>query len=60
VAAASYLLENPEARTHMASGVNPYGDGKAAARIVTALLNQRTGVQTSEVTPEAELQFVTR
>ena len=60
VAAASYLLENPDARAQMASGINPYGDGKAAAWIVEALLNQRTEVPTAEVIPEAELQFVTR
>jgi UDP-N-acetylglucosamine 2-epimerase (non-hydrolysing) len=39
VAAASYLIENPPARAEMASGVNPYGDGKAAGRIVAALLD---------------------
>jgi len=39
VAAASYLIENPPARAEMASAVNPYGDGKAASRIVAALLD---------------------
>lgn len=38
VAEASRLLRDPAARAAMASGVNPYGDGKAAARIVAALL----------------------
>ena len=32
------LLEDPEARREMATGRNPYGDGKAAERIVQALL----------------------
>ena len=32
------LLTDPSAHRAMASGVNPYGDGKAAQRIVTALL----------------------
>lgn len=38
-AAASHLIENPQARTEMVSGVNPFGDGKAASRIVAALLD---------------------
>jgi UDP-N-acetylglucosamine 2-epimerase len=45
VAAASYLLENPQARAEMASGVNPYGDGKAASRIVAALLDHASRKQ---------------
>jgi UDP-N-acetylglucosamine 2-epimerase len=32
------LLSDPEARAVMARGVNPYGDGHAAVRIVAALL----------------------
>lgn len=39
VAAASHLIENPHARAEMSSRVNPYGDGKAAGRIVAALLD---------------------
>jgi UDP-N-acetylglucosamine 2-epimerase (non-hydrolysing) len=35
---ASRLLRNPSALAAMASGVNPYGDGRAAGRIVSALL----------------------
>jgi UDP-N-acetylglucosamine 2-epimerase (non-hydrolysing) len=52
VAAASHLLENPEARAQMMPGVNPYGDGKAAGRIVAALLAHSKLNQTSEE-PEA-------
>ncbi len=40
VAAAVRLLEDPEAHTAMARCVNPYGDGRAAARIVAALLGE--------------------
>jgi UDP-N-acetylglucosamine 2-epimerase (non-hydrolysing) len=35
---ASHLLKDPKARAAMASGANPYGDGKASQRIVEALL----------------------
>jgi UDP-N-acetylglucosamine 2-epimerase len=35
---ASRLLRDPSARKAMASGENPYGDGRAAERIVRALL----------------------
>lgn len=35
------LLVNASAYAAMASGVNPYGDGRAAARIVSDLLTQR-------------------
>jgi len=38
VAEASYLIENPDARRKMTSADNPYGDGRAADRIVSALL----------------------
>ncbi len=34
VAHASRLLDDPEAYQAMANAVNPYGDGRAAARIV--------------------------
>ncbi len=34
------LLQNPEAYQNMAHAINPYGDGKACARIVDALLYQ--------------------
>jgi UDP-N-acetylglucosamine 2-epimerase (non-hydrolysing) len=37
VAAASELLASPEARAQMISPTNPYGDGRAAERIVAAL-----------------------
>jgi len=37
VAAASELLANPSAYEAMASGANPYGDGRAAARTVDVL-----------------------
>ncbi len=38
VSEASRLLEDPVAHAAMATGVNPYGDGHAAGRIVDALL----------------------
>lgn len=34
------LLQDPSALMEMASGANPYGDGKAAMRIVSALLER--------------------
>lgn len=40
VAEAVRLLRDPAAHSAMATGVNPYGDGKAAARIVSILLEQ--------------------
>jgi UDP-N-acetylglucosamine 2-epimerase len=43
VAAAAYLLENPKARAEMTSAQNPYGDGKAASRIVAALVQSAKG-----------------
>jgi len=36
------LLDNPVAYAQMAQAVNPYGDGKAASRIVQALLDALT------------------
>jgi UDP-N-acetylglucosamine 2-epimerase len=36
---AARLLRDPEALATMASGANPYGDGRAAGRIVSALLD---------------------
>jgi UDP-N-acetylglucosamine 2-epimerase (non-hydrolysing) len=33
------LLDNPQAHAAMAQAINPYGDGKAAARIVQAIIN---------------------
>jgi len=39
VAETAELLEKPEARARMVTGVNPYGDGKASARIVSMLLH---------------------
>jgi UDP-N-acetylglucosamine 2-epimerase (non-hydrolysing) len=38
VTQACHLLDDPQAYTAMAQVVNPYGDGKAAMRIVNALL----------------------
>jgi UDP-N-acetylglucosamine 2-epimerase len=38
VAEATVLLTDPAAHAAMATGVNPYGDGRAAERIVAALL----------------------
>jgi UDP-N-acetylglucosamine 2-epimerase (non-hydrolysing) len=34
------LLDDADAYQRMARGINPYGDGHAAGRIVTALLEQ--------------------
>jgi UDP-N-acetylglucosamine 2-epimerase (non-hydrolysing) len=34
-----YLLDDPQAYAVMAHAINPYGDGKAAMRIVDAILN---------------------
>ena len=42
VAEASSLLRNEKARLAMCSGANPYGDGKAAQRIVHELLSHFT------------------
>jgi UDP-N-acetylglucosamine 2-epimerase len=42
VAEAERLLCDPEARRAMATGTNPYGDGKAGGRIVSILL-ERSG-----------------
>lgn len=36
----SHLLDDPEARAKMTQPLNPYGDGKAASRIVQALLEK--------------------
>ena len=41
LAAVSQLLEDAQAYQHMAQAVNPIGDGKAAKRIVNALLGER-------------------
>lgn len=41
--AAQELLDVPEAYAVMSGAVNPYGDGHAAERIVTALLESGTG-----------------
>jgi UDP-N-acetylglucosamine 2-epimerase (non-hydrolysing) len=43
VRAASRLLSNPDQYEAMATGENPYGDGRAAARIVRALRRWRQG-----------------
>ena len=40
VAAASELLSSPEAYARMANAVNPYGDGRASERIITALADR--------------------
>jgi UDP-N-acetylglucosamine 2-epimerase (non-hydrolysing) len=41
IAAAAELLEDPRAYAAMAKAVNPFGDGRAAERIVRALLHSR-------------------
>lgn len=38
ISQAGHLLDNPEAYAEMAQSINPYGDGKAATRIVNAIL----------------------
>ena len=43
VAAATELLTNPVAYATMAAAVNPYGDGRAAERTVTAILHRFRG-----------------
>ncbi len=43
VAEASRLLDDPKAHAAMAQAVNPYGDGRAAERIVAALLGSTGG-----------------
>jgi len=40
VSEATRLLQDPVAHAAMATGANPYGDGKAAIRIVAALLDK--------------------
>lgn len=47
VAEASRLLDDPEAWRAMARGVSPYGDGKAAARIVEVLARECGGARES-------------
>jgi UDP-N-acetylglucosamine 2-epimerase (non-hydrolysing) len=42
------LLDDPEAHAAMARVVNPYGDGHAAARIVSALLHNATSGDASD------------
>jgi UDP-N-acetylglucosamine 2-epimerase (non-hydrolysing) len=42
------LLDDPEAHAAMARVVNPYGDGHAAARIVSALLHAQTAADASD------------
>jgi UDP-N-acetylglucosamine 2-epimerase len=42
VAEAEFLLRDPSARARMTGGPNPYGDGQAAQRIVSLLLETRT------------------
>lgn len=44
VSEAEKLLRDPAARAELASGANPYGDGKAAERIVSILL-ERAGLR---------------
>lgn len=41
VAEVENLLSDPMAHAAMATGANPYGDGKAAKRIVSVLLRGR-------------------
>jgi UDP-N-acetylglucosamine 2-epimerase (non-hydrolysing) len=40
IAEAERLLDDPAAYAAMAHAVNPYGDGRAAERIVAALLER--------------------
>jgi UDP-N-acetylglucosamine 2-epimerase (non-hydrolysing) len=42
VAQARRLLDDPAAHAEMARAINPYGDGKAAARIVKAILDYKS------------------
>ena len=44
------LLRDPVGRERMVTGVNPYGDGKAAARIVSILLECSDAVKAETVT----------
>ena len=53
VAAAALLLSSPRAYALMSRAVNPYGDGRAAERIVGALL----GGETSEWRPAASREL---
>ena len=41
------LIENPDEYSAMSRATNPYGDGKAAKRIVNALLKERSGTELS-------------
>lgn len=47
------LIEDPVAYAKMSKSANPYGDGKASSRIVSALLGQRSDEFSSAVTAEA-------
>ena len=42
IAETKRLLDSPEEHAKMAQSVNPYGDGRAASRIVRAILNYAT------------------
>ena len=57
VARASELLSDEAARQKMCRGSNPYGDGKAAQRIVSALRRYFAGEK--PVLPVAQ-QFIPR
>jgi len=56
---ADYLLDNPEAYQDMSEGENPYGDGRAAERIVEALSRWHNG-QTPLLEPEKEFKLPPR
>ena len=45
IAETKRLLDNPEEHQKMAQAVNPYGDGRAASRIVQAILGYNQGNQ---------------
>jgi UDP-N-acetylglucosamine 2-epimerase (non-hydrolysing) len=45
VEAASRLLDDPEEHRRMATGINPYGDGRASQRIVETLLRDQMTAQ---------------
>jgi UDP-N-acetylglucosamine 2-epimerase (non-hydrolysing) len=54
--AAQHLLDDPEAYGRMASGGSPYGDGRASARIVSALAAGLSG-QNARLAGEAAVPW---
>src|SRR5437870_9722141 len=49
IAEAEKLLRNPAEHASMATGINPYGDGKAAKRIVSILLERSASLAADTV-----------